>query len=435
MKLSLIILVSRSRRQASLASRLYNASMSFSAALAPGAPPRSRLDQAALLALFGFVAALQFSIAIAQILLTVMLLAWVALLVTRHERFSAPRLFWPLAAYAGLTLVSAACSIEPMVSFIDCKQLVLLLIVPAVYRLARGQRALHTLMVIITVGAISAAVGIIQYSILNYNNLGERPHGTVGHYMTYSGLLMLVIGAALAHVLFGRKRAWSALVLPALLVAVVLTFTRNAWVGVAAAACVLLVLRNFRLLWVVPLVLAIGVALAPPRLTNRFYSMFSLQDPTNRDRIAMVQAGMHMIRDHPLTGVGPNMVQVVYPHYREPDAVDPIVPHLHNVPVQIAAERGLPALAVWIWFIVVALIEVYRRLASGRDQVVSAAALAAIVAMLAAGLFEVNFGNSEFLMLFLTLITLPFAAAAGEQRQATGSGLQTAGPSGLQPEA
>ena len=30
-------------------------------------------------------------------------------------------------------------------------------------------------------------------------------------------------------------------------------------------------------------------------------------------------------------------------------------PHLHNVPLQIAAERGLPALALWLWFIVVLL--------------------------------------------------------------------------------
>lgn len=389
--------------------------MPLPVALAPRNPPDSRLETVGLLALIGFAAALQFSIAAAQILLTFVLLAWFGLLVLGRERFSVPRLFWPLVVYAGLTLVSAAFSREPAVSLLDCKQLVLLLIVPAVYRLARGSRALRLLMVIITVGAISAAVGIIQYSILNYNNLGERPHGTVGHYMTYSGLLMLVIGAALAHVLFGRHRAWSALVLPALIVAVVLTFTRNAWVGVGAAACVLLVLRNVRLLWLVPLVLAIGAATAPARLTARFYSMFSLQDPTNRDRIAMLEAGVHMVHDHPLTGVGPNMVQVVYPQYREPNAVQPNEPHLHNVPMQIAAERGLPALAVWIWFVVIALIEVNRLWRTGRAPVLTASALAAIVAMLAAGMFEVNFGNSEFLMLFLTLITLPFAAVAGER--------------------
>jgi hypothetical protein len=42
---------------------------------------------------------------------------------------------------------------------------------------------------------------------------------------------------------------------------------------------------------------------------------------------------------------------------------------------------------------------------------VAGAGLAAMVAMLVAGLFEYNFGDSEFLMLFLGLITLPWAAA------------------------
>ena len=39
--------------------------------------------------------------------------------------------------------------------------------------------------------------------------------------------------------------------------------------------------------------------------------------------------------------------------------------------------------------------------------------------MLAAGLFEYNFGDSEFLMLFLVLITLPFAAARQGDAAAT----------------
>ncbi len=30
--------------------------------------------------------------------------------------------------------------------------------------------------------------------------------------------------------------------------------------------------------------------------------------------------------------------------------------------------------------------------------------------MIAAGMFEYNFGDSEFLMLFLVLVTLPYAA-------------------------
>ena len=66
----------------------------------------------------------------------------------------------------------------------------------------------------------------------------------------------------------------------------------------------------------------------------------------------MMRSGLHIIKDDPLTGVGPDMVIQVYPQYRDKSAVNQLNPHLHNVPLQIAAERGLPALAVWLWFIV-----------------------------------------------------------------------------------
>ena len=93
--------------------------------------------------------------------------------------------------------------------------------------------------------------------------------------------------------------------------------------------------------------------------------------------------------------------------------VNPTNPHLHNVPIQIAAERGLPALAAWLWFVAVALRDLWRQVRLGPMKAVAAAGLAAVIAMLAAGMFEYNFGDSEFLMLLLGLMTLPFAAARG----------------------
>jgi O-antigen ligase len=84
--------------------------------------------------------------------------------------------------------------------------------------------------------------------------------------------------------------------------------------------------------------------------------------------------------------------------------------HLHNVPMQIAAERGLPALAMWLWFVGSAIAGLKALVDRARHRVPVATALAAMAAMLTAGLFEYNFGDSEFLMLFLILLTLPFAA-------------------------
>jgi O-antigen ligase len=124
----------------------------------------------------------------------------------------------------------------------------------------------------------------------------------------------------------------------------------------------------------------------------------------------MLKAGVAIVKDYPLTGVGPDQIKRVYPSYRVPNAVNPTNPHLHNVPMQIAAERGLPALAAWIWFVISVFAGLWQLVKKARNKSLAAAALSAMVAMLAAGLTEYNFGDSEFLMLLLVMITLPFAA-------------------------
>lgn len=370
------------------------------------------LERVTMALLLAFVAALQVSIALSNILLAATLVAWIALRVQDRGRLAAPPFFAALLIYGGLTLVSSAFSVDPRESFIDSKQLVLLAIVPLVYDIARGPRAASVAEMIITVGAASAVFGIIQYGVLHYDNLGQRPQGALTHYMTYSGVLMLAICAAAARLIFGvGDRIWPTLVMPALVVALALTFTRNAWIGACFATGLLFVLKDFRLTALLPVVLAVLFVVSPASLVERLTSTFNAQDPANQDRFAMIEIGARIVADRPLTGVGPNMVPRVYDQYRPDYAVNKTNPHLHNVPLQIAAERGLPALGVWIWFIGALMLALARMFRQGRERVLTSTALAAVAAMLAAGLFEYNFGDSEFMMLFLVLITLPFAAA------------------------
>jgi O-antigen ligase len=375
------------------------------------ARPAFGLEKAALWLLLAFVAALQLSIAAAGILLTASLAAWVALLVRDRARPAAPVFMFPLAAYAAATLVSAAFSLDPTASIVDSKQLVLLLIVPMVYHVARGESANLVVDVILGVGAISAAYGIVQYGVLHYDSLRLRPDGALTHYMTYSGTLMLVLCAAVARLVFAtRERTWPALLMPALVLALAVSLGRNAWVGACVAVALLLALRDFRLVALLPVAIAVVLVAAPDSVTNRAMSMFDLRDPTNQDRVAMLEIGAGIVRDHPLTGVGPAMVPRVYEQYKPDYAVNALNPHLHNVVMQIAAERGLPALAIWVWLVVTLSMLLVRLFRSGRERLLTATAMAATAAMLAAGLFEYNFGDSEFLMLYLVLITLPFAA-------------------------
>ena len=177
-------------------------------------PPPAGLERAAYLALLAFAAAPQFSIAAAGILLGLTSLLWLALVITRRERIEVPSMFWPLAAYAGITLVSSAFSIDPAVSFLDSKQLVLFAIVPIVYRLARARAALTVVDVIITVGAAERDLRhhpVRRSSTTTTSDAGVQ--GNLGHYMTYSGVLMLVACTAAARVMFrgrdGSGRRWS----------------------------------------------------------------------------------------------------------------------------------------------------------------------------------------------------------------------------------
>jgi O-antigen ligase len=384
--------------------------------------PSAGLERAAYYALLAFVALLPFSIAASQVLLTCCGVLWFVLILRGHEGFEAPPMFWPLAVYAAATLVASLFSVDPPTSLIDCKQLLLFSIVPIAYRLLPGRRALTVVDVIITAGAISAVIGIVQFGILEFDSLGQRPRGLLGMYMTYSGQLMLIACVATARVLFRKDdRLWTALVMPALIAALAATLSRNAWVGACVGIGLLFIMRDFRLFALLPVVAAIFIAFAPAQMTDRLYSSFRFKQQrhdtaateasllSNRDRLAMIRSGWRIIKDDPLTGVGPDMVIRVYSYYRDPNAVQQLNSHLHNVPLQIAAERGLPALAVWLWFIFTLLRDFITKRASNIPSL-NNGAIAVTAAMLTAGMFEYNFGDSEFLMLFLVLVTLPYAA-------------------------
>ena len=354
----------------------------------------------------------QFNLLTAQVLFGIAALLWLRLTIADGRFPAVPHFFWWLAAYGGMTLVSAVMSADPRAGIIDSKQLVLFLVVPMAARLLRGERAMRALDVVIAIGAAGAMIGVVQYAMLGYDNLGRRPMGSLSHYMTYSGVTMLVLCAAAARLLYyPDQRIWPGIAVPALVVALAVTQTRNAWIGALVGILGLVAMRRPKLLIAVPVLILIGWFVAPAAIKARAMSTFDPADPSNKDRIQMLGMGVAMVKDHPLFGVGPNMVKVVYAQYRPADAVHPTNPHLHNVPMQIAAERGLPALLLWAGFIVTAFVALVRQMQAGPARALAAAGAAAIVSMLAAGFFEYNFGDSEFLMLFLGLITLPFAAA------------------------
>src|ERR1035438_8503638 len=80
--------------------------------------------------------------------------------------------------------------------------------------------------------------------------------------------------------------------------------------------------------------------------------------------------------------------------------------HLHNVYLQYAAERGVPALIAYLWFLGKMLFD-FRRAArgtlarEGERRFVLHGAVAVMIAALSAGWYELNLNDGEILTLFL----------------------------------
>jgi O-antigen ligase len=358
------------------------------------------------------------SVSAAYAAAALLLIAWIADLRRegrRPESLRSPFVFL-FGVLALLTALSAAFSRDPAVSARHLAGLSLLLLVPITMDVVDGDgRARALCLALALTGVALAVVGVWQF-LHGGDDLENRIRGTLSHYMTFAGLEAiagcLLLGVALEE--RGRRRWIGALaVLP--LAAVLMTYTRGAYVGIVAALLLYLAVRRPRgLLLLAPAVLAVFL-LAPADMRHRIRSIADLSDTTNRDRIAMVRAGGRIVRDRPVFGLGPDMVRPYYPLYRDADAPRWEVPHLHNNVVQIAAAHGVFAAAAYVAIVAAFFVRAVRRLRRETDPrrgAVWAGALLAGAALTVAGLFEYNFGDTEVEIATLLVMALPFSAAS-----------------------
>jgi O-antigen ligase len=360
-----------------------------------------------------WLALIQISIAASQIVLTGVFLLWLYQIATGKRELKRLPIDLPLVVFVLLSLLSAFFSFDPLSSLVDIKKLALFavpyLIVSAV---SRASTIETLILVLIGVADLASLVSLWQYFFGELGDINHRLHGFMSHYMTFSGLLMGVGVLALAELLFrGKRRIFLAASLALILTVLLLSLTRSAWLGVFVASFLLIFLRDRRLLVALPVIFVALMVSIPPEVELRLRS-FVRPDVSGRDRYYMLETAMRMAANHPLLGVGPDMVSYVYPIYVIEGAPQQTNVHLHNNLAQIAAERGLPCLGAWLWMmasILVWSIRAYRHTSGNRDrQALAAGALGVLISGLAAGFFEYNFGDSEFLMLLLFAITIPF---------------------------
>ena len=339
----------------------------------------------------------------------------------------------PLVAFAAWTLVAALTSPRPAESLVAAKGLLTLgafyVVRHALPDPPSARRFLTGLFVAVSVVALFS---ILQVGFCPPSGSVEsgpvrllfhkcaRARGFFSIYMTLAGVLTQVLVATLPRLArAGRERAWMAPLWGLGVVALGLTYVRGAWLGfaVGAVGCALALGRRGLVLGTLAVVVA-GALVVEPGVLARLRTIGDLRDDTARDRLAMLDTGLRLVRAHPITGVGPGQVKQLYPVWAGPEALRRSTSHLHNTPLQIAVERGVPGLVAWVAIWVAFFRVSARTLAHARREDEDTRALvlgpmAAIAAFLVAGLFEYNFGDTEVLLVAVALMALPFTVLVG----------------------
>jgi O-antigen ligase len=371
----------------------------------------------------------------------------------------------PLLLFCLATFNSILWAEHPALGWFALRKLVLFLILLLSVNLVASARHLGALFRgLFFVSALAGLVGTVQF-VIQYDTIRRlhhdrvyfymtltRIHGLMGHWMNFGGQQMLVFASLLAFLLMSRDVIPSAarnlallrggsqagdqskipccarndtvhdgkakglywLVMAVVATSLVLSFTRSVWLGCVVATLYIVARWRSRTLWVIPVLLVVAYLAAPSLIRRRVSLAFHpREDPALAIRLEMWGAGLRMVREHPWVGVGAGSIPLVYTQYLPPGATPMIGyhDHLHDNFLQLAAERGLPCLIAWLWFMLALgwqILRIRRRLSSRRW--VADAAFAAWLAFFAEGFFEFNFGTSPVLMVFLFVMSTPFIA-------------------------
>lgn len=328
----------------------------------------------------------------------------------------------PVALFVLLSVLAALFSTDVLRSLGELKGLVTFALVLLVALLVDDADDAHLLVDALRLTTLYLVLrGLVDWFLLGHDNVDERVSGGLSIYMTYAGLLM-VLAVVLAARALTRGRPAAGRIADGLLaigaaLLVGLTFTRNAYLGLAAGLLVLVLTARPRFGLALPPLVALLVLLLPAGVKERAASMFDRNDVTARDRLAMWRAGAVMVAERPFFGVGPGRIKELYPLYRQPGFVEPSVGHLHDNVVNVAAETGVPSALAYLAIVVAALSAwpLARDRSRPAVRALARGALAANGALFVAGVFEYNFGDVEVLRLMLVVLALPFAAARGPE--------------------
>ena len=386
------------------------------------------------------------NVGLTELLLALVLGAWLMRMLARRDlSLKWPPLTLPLVVFIGALCMSSLGSVSLPHSI---KELVKWAEVLALYVLVsnemKGRWKRLLVFVLLGTGALAALQGIYQFLFQvgpeEFVLFGRfmRAYGTFEQPNPYGGYLGLTLPLALGLVcaavvpqgrrISGRWLIWAGGTGALMALALVMSWSRGAWLGFAAAVGAMIVAiaaRSGRAA-VLGVVLAVllayllltgGFSLLPSSLVQRFTDFLPYlgvldvrgAEVTDAnfavlERMAHWQSAVAMWTDHPWLGVGIGNYEAAYPDYALPQW--PLaLGHAHNYYLNIGAETGAIGFLAYLLLLGAALVQGWKatRNAIGWNWGVALGALGTIVHLSIHSVFDNLYVHAIYLLVAIIL--------------------------------
>ena len=253
---------------------------------------------------------------------------------------------------------------------------------------------------------------------------GFRASGFYGHFTTYAEVLQLIgalaFGLLVASLMYGgRLRVLIALGLcvAGIGFALLLTVTRASQLAFMLSSLAVVLLSASRKFILISIAIAVplsGLGLYVLQ-QQRQVGFFDNKDGSIQYRQMMLRDGARLLSEKPrhmIVGVGMDSIKTNWQDWGLFDKGWQPMGHFHSTPVQLAVERGIPALLIWLIVLALCGRTLWRgfRIAAGssdwRSRGILLGCIGSLVGFFVSGLVHYNLGDQEVAMVFFILMAL-----------------------------
>lgn len=384
--------------------------------------------------------ALTFSIAATNIIWLSLLFFWIILVILKKKKIKYNVLYLPLGMFFIFSIISSIQGVNPANSFKGLASEGLFLFFIMFFNNLEDEVQLKKILYYFFLFSLLVSIfGLLQYiigidfrygkmiscpqsladlpkNVLNFLGLWDgRVVSTRTHPLTFAEQLVISLSLGLSLLFFSKinRKGKIFLGVCCLIMGIVLvfTFSRGPWLSLFLTLIFIEILKpqktKHQIIFSLILFFSVAIAISylmPSARRSIKERITNFSDPV---RIEMWKSGANIIFDYPLLGVGINNVPDVYPSYKTAQSPEEI-PHLHNNYLQLAAERGIICLGLFLWIFIVYFVEVFRKYkrASPLQKPLLLGCAAGVFSFLISGFTEYSYGDAEVVLLVYFLFAL-----------------------------